>query len=236
MIQPEQIEIPQDPSSTDVITHTLRLLRRIRGVTEGSSFGSPPWSLEQRRRFLIDAERVGSACASFLIAPPGESMVEERDVWYKMMVELSPGYSNRREVTYMGDSLEGSTQRVHGKLRLLAHIITDSRMQEEFQRYFRDWGENKLSLEDILDNRRIVFSPLSTDYLTAALLHRFAEVYLASECFRLKPIIFDRNLRLAVAITDYVEDFDAIKRIGVFVECSTSGGTLRATWRAIPDY
>ncbi len=135
MVKPDQIEIPQNPSETDIIAHSIRLLRKIRGFTEGKSIWDPPYTPIERRQFLLDAEQVGSVCANSLITPVNTTGVEERDTWFSTMVGLCPKYSSKREVTWMGYSLDNTVRRMEVKLGALqywAPRIIDPKTQKTF--------------------------------------------------------------------------------------------------------
>ena len=106
------------------------------------------------------------------------------------------------------------------------------------EQYILETEATGLSIQDLYDNSLMVFSPLSTDYLTACLLHRFARLYLTLECFRIKPIILDGYLK-PVAIPEVSRDnpwMTGVDRIEAFVENNYSFGTLRATQRTIRGF
>lgn len=231
MIKPDQGEIPQDLSQTDVLIRTLGLLRKIRGF--------PAYTFAQARQFFLDAERSGVVCANLLIVPPDKSVVEEKNIWLKMMAELSTKYSNFPEITVMRSPLEDAAQRVGRTIRtlkILVPTIADSSIQKDFDRSFPFWYEDDLSLKSLCNNKKTVFSPLSTDYLTACMVRRFIEIHVTPDCFRLRPIILDSYLRPVVP-PDFIESLgwlESAEWVSVFIENRNTGATRRATWEAVP--
>lgn len=260
MIKPDQGEIPQDLSQTDVITHTLRLLRKIRGFQESLwpeglylesldpechypeslyIIAGPGYTPAQQRQFFLDAKRGGEVCAKLLIVPPDKPVVEEKNVWLEMMADLSTKYSNFPEITAMKSPLEEAAQRVGRTIRtlkILAPTIADSSTQKDFGRRFPFWYEDNLSLTRLCDKKRAIFSPLATDYLTACMLHRFIEIYVTPDCFSLRPVILNSRLRPAV-MPEFIESLGwlkGIEEVGVFIENRNTGATGKATWEAVP--
>lgn len=239
MINPDRKEVLQEPSTTDVITHTIRLLRKIRGATEGLYVGDPDYTPAQRRQFLVDAEQAGSVAAGSLMVSHNESVAEKKDEWLKMMGELSPKYAKFKEVSR--HSLDPAARRVEvisDSFRSFGPSVANSVFQRGFQEFLQNlqgFGTADVSVRHLTDNRLVIFSPLAADYLIASLLHRFTDIYLSHDCFRLKPIILDRDLR-PVAIPNINDDLPGTKRLRAFVENSTSGQhTLRAVLRVMPS-
>lgn len=218
---------------TEVITATIALLRKIRGFPMSLRIGDPAYTPAERQQFLLDAERIGLSCANLLLAPPDKGTMEDEErLWREDMDVLSPKYSSFPEIAVRRAYPEDTLVNIES---MLAHLELPPREFHTLEEYILEKKATGLSVQDLYDNRLMIFSPLSTDYLKACLLHRFAMLYLTPVCFRVKPIILDRYLEPR-AMPDISGDntwITGVDRIEAFVEGNTSYETLTATQRAI---
>lgn len=239
MTEFDQFRGGADFSQLEVVVPTLMLLRRIRGFPSSLRIGEPAYTPAQCRQFLLDAESVGSAFARFLIVSANEPVNEGKDDWLRTMVELSPKYHSFPAVA-LRSSWRAAAARLGSIVSLLndlAPTMTDQATRKSFEQHCLEHDETGLSLQDLLDPRLVIFSPLASDYLQACLLQRVVTNYLAPDCFILKPMILNRYLEL-VAMPDCDADQSwmvGANRKEAFVVNNTSHDTLRATLRAVRE-
>lgn len=226
----------QEYSEGEIVTSTLTILRKIRGFPLSLWMGDPDYTPAQVQQFLLDAERIGMTCAQLLIDPlDGEATEERVKAWLSIRDELDTKYSRFPSIP-TGRPVENSVHKVLIALPSLRKRVPDRSRQEteEALQFILNQNETGLLVQDLYNNRLVVFSPLSADYLEACLVHRVVET-LTPSGFRLKPIILtgDRLKPEPVAMPDPGDWMIGINEMGAFVENNTSYGTLKATLRAM---
>lgn len=188
---------------------------------------------------LKDAESLGSACAAYSIdAATGRDVLEQRGRWLSWINALSDKYGMSLAI---GRLLESSTNIVINSYLSLFEGIAKSHTGQALksvEELVLKRNQADFSLPDLYNNRLLVFSPLSTDYLLACLLNKTIQRSLSLTCFRLKPLILSRTRGWGyrpLAIPDPKDESLAdITRVEVFVDNpSTDSRTIRVATEAV---
>lgn len=230
----------EEHSSGTVTSATLGALRGIRQTFWRSLIGKINPISPENQESLEDTEALGSACATYLVAlVTGKQIAEAGEQWIHIVSAVTQKYNLCDIVqSHLAEPRNNVVDSYWGILEDLADGRTNPRYLKLIEREILDHNQAGFALSDLYDSHLIVFSPLSTDYLIACLLHKSVQQFLSPSCFKLKPLILSpHDAYIAprlIAMPNYLDDSYAdLTKAGIFTENNTSYQTMRASKEAV---